>query len=165
MRLLISLITASFFSFTAIVPNSNTEGEFPKIIDAFTLAYDAIYTQPENFDKDYIILDMESYDFTSTTYEERQNTINYFKNKYNKPILNASLFKLQQIGLADDYGRLKISGELLMLTCVKPNLEDSGITIEGIKYVGPVAANFYTIKLNVENNKWVLKNITLTAVA
>ena len=34
-----------------------------------------------------------------------------------------------------------------------------------INYVSPIAANFYTIKLNVENNKWVLKNITLTAVA
>lgn len=162
MRLLSSLITVSFFLFNGIVPN-NAESEFPQIIDAFTLAYDAMYAQ-ENFNKDYIILDMESYDFANTTYEERQNTINYF-NKYNKTVLNASLFKLQQIGLADSFGNLKINGELLMLTCVKPNPEDSGIIIEGIYYVSPIAANFYTIKLNVENNKWVLKNITLTAVA
>lgn len=162
MRLLASLMTVSFFLFNNIVPN-NTEGEFPKIIDAFTLAYDAIYTK-ENFNKDYIILDMESYDFANTTYEERQSTINYF-NKYNKTVLNASLFKLQQIGLADSFGNLKINGELLMITCVKPSTEDSGIIIEGINYVSPIAANFYTIKLNVENNKWVLKNITLTAVA
>jgi len=162
MRLLSSLITVSFFLFNGIVPN-NTEGELPKIIDAFTLAYDAMYTR-ENFNKDYIILDMESHDFTNTTYEERQNTINYF-NKYNKTVLNASLFKLQQIGLADSFGNLKINGELLMLTCVKPNPEGSGIIIEGINYVSPIAANFYTIKLNVENNKWVLKNITLTAIA
>jgi hypothetical protein len=169
MRLLASLITAAFLSFNVIVPNdavvlnNDTEGEHPNIIDAFTLAFDAMYTYM-NFNKDYIILDMESYDFTTTTYEERQNTINYF-NKYNKTVLNASLFKLQQIGLADDFGDLKFNGELLMFTCVKPNPEDSGIIIEGINYVSPIAIHFYTIKLKVENNKWVLKDITLTGVA
>lgn len=83
----------------------------------------------------------------------------------NKSTINASLFRLQQIGLADDFGSLKIDRELLMMTCVKPDPKDSGIIIEGINYVSPVAARFYTIKLKVENNKWVLKNITLTGVA
>ncbi|WP_300385668.1 hypothetical protein [Clostridium sp.] len=54
-----------------------------------------MYTQ-ENFNENYIILDMESYDFASTTYGERKDTIKYFY-KYNKSVLNASLFKLQQI--------------------------------------------------------------------
>lgn len=165
MRALASLIVTSILSLNVIFPNSDVNEEIPEIIDAFTLAYDAMYTQSENFDKDYIILDMESYGFTSTTHEERQKTINYFKNKYNKPILNASLFKLQEIGLADNYGSLKIDGELLMIECIKPDPESSGIIIDGIKYVGPVAANFYTIKLKVENNRWVLKNITWKGVA
>lgn len=41
----------------------------------------------------------------------------------------------------------------------------SGIKIEGIKYVIPIAINYYDIYLVVENENWVLKSIELTLVA
>lgn len=71
MKSLLSIITTSIFIFNTIFININTENIYPRIIDAYILAYDAIYNQPENFKVDYIILDMESYFFADTTYEDR----------------------------------------------------------------------------------------------
>lgn len=163
MKLMINLITTAIFTFNLIIPNCNKEECHPRIIDAFILAYDAMYKAPEDFHEDYIILDMESSDFSETTYEDRKEMMEYFK-KYNKTVLNASLFRLKEIGLANSFGSLKINGVLLMFRCIKPD-KNSGIIIEGMKYVSPTAANFYDINLEVHNNKWVLKSIKSTGVA
>ncbi|MFU7517816.1 hypothetical protein, partial [Clostridium sp. HCS.1] len=80
-----------------------------RIIDAYILVYDSIYNQPESIKGDYIILDMESYFFAETTYEDRQKMINNF-NKYNKVIVNSSLFKLKEIGLVVKLGNLRLNG-------------------------------------------------------
>lgn len=162
MKLMINLVTTAILTFNLIAPCTKEEPH-PRIIDAFILAYDAMYKAPDNFNKDYIILDMDSSDFAETTYEDRKKMMEYFK-KYNKTVLNASIFRLKEIGLADSYGSLKINGLLLMFKCIKPN-NSSGIIIEGIKYVSPTAANLYDIYLEVENNKWVLKSIKSTGVA
>lgn len=54
---------------------------------------------------------------------------------------------------------------LLMFKNITPSASNSGIKIEGIKYVSPTAINYYNINLIVENGKWVLKSIELTGVA
>lgn len=102
-----------------------------KMIQAYTLAYDAMYSEHPREGGEYIILDMESLPFTDTTYEERQKTIQYFKNKYNKKILNSSLFKLRQIGLVDEIGNLIINGELLMITNIIPSEDGRRVIING----------------------------------
>lgn len=58
-------------------------------------------------------------------------------------MLNASLFKLKEIGLANQFGNLKINSMILMIKNITPIASDSRIKIEGIKYVGPVAINYY----------------------
>lgn len=136
----------------------------PRIIDAFILAYDSMYTYDNKNQKDYIILDMESSYFAETTYEDREKMINYFKN-YNKDILKASIFKLKEIGLADELTQIKINGDILMFTCVRPNNSGNGIIINGMKYHSPVAAEIYEIKLEVIDNQWKLVDIKQIGVA
>ncbi|MFU7517711.1 hypothetical protein [Clostridium sp. HCS.1] len=164
MQLLLSFLTISLFIFNSASINKNIDTTSPRIIDAYILVYDSIYNQPESIKGDYIILDMESYFFADTTYEDRQKMINNF-NKYNKVIVNSSLFKLKEIGLVDKLGNLRLNGEILMIDCIDYTSYDNGIIIKAINYKSPIVAKFYTIKLAIENNEWILKSITLNGVA
>lgn len=144
---------------------SNINNERPKMIDAYTLVYDAMYSTDPREDGEYIILDMESLPFTDTNYEERQKTIQYFKDKYSKKVLNSSLFKLQQIGLVDEVGNLIINGELLMIINIISNKDTKGIIVSGANYISSVAIKFYRIKLDIMDNKWTISNVQLNGIA
>lgn len=54
---------------------------------------------------------------------------------------------------------------ILMVKNITPIASDSRIKIEGIKYVSPLAINYYDIYLVVKNGNWVLKSFELTGVA
>lgn len=54
---------------------------------------------------------------------------------------------------------------ILMVKNITLIASDSGIKIEGIKYVSPLAINYYDIYLVVKNGNWVLKSFELTGVA
>ena len=108
---------------------------------------------------------MESLPFTDTNYEERQKTIQYFKDKYSKKVLNSSLFKLQQIGLVDEVGNLIINGELLMIINIISNKDTKGIIVSGANYISSVAIKFYRIKLDIMDNKWTISNVQLNGIA
>lgn len=85
--------------------------------------------------------------------------------KYDKVIVNSSLFSLKEIGLVDNIGNLKLNGEILMIDCIDYTSYDNGIIIKALNFRSPIGAKFYTIKLAIENNSWVLKSITLDGVA
>ena len=163
MRYIITMLIITILSFNTITDTSMAE-IVAKPIDAFILAYDAMYNAPENFKTDYLILDMESLVFAETTPEDRKKMIEHFS-KYNKIVLNASLFKLKEIWLANQFGNLKINAMILMVKNITPIASDSGIKIEGIKYVSPLAINYYDIYLVGKNGNWVLKSFELTGVA
>lgn len=147
-----------------IFPNSqSTEEAFPPLIDAYILAYDAMYNGDKEPKKDFVILDMESSYFVDTTYEERQKAIEHFT-KYNKRILNASLFKLKEIGLANEMGNIIIDGDLLMMTHVYSEAENN-LVIEGTKYHSITAAYLYRVTLNTNNGPWQIEKIELLGVA
>lgn len=158
MKLLVSLLTTLSLTLNSIPFNLSKQTP-PKIIDAFILAYDAMYIDAKAYKTDYIILDMESFYFIDTTHEDRDKAIAYFR-KYNKTVLNTSLFKLQQIGLADKLGQLKISGRLLMLTNVQSD-NSQGIVIEGYNWGGTLAASIYRIHLKVVDNNWKIMKVEL----
>ncbi|GFP74831.1 hypothetical protein [Clostridium fungisolvens] len=160
----ISLISALSIAFS-ISTTSVSEFKQPRIIDAFILAYDEMYKGDSGLSsKKYIILDMESLYFTDTTYEEREKAIQYFTKKYNKTVLNASLFKLQQIGLASNIGSLRIDGNLLMFTSIKPNI-DGGIVAKGYNWVSPVGASEFRIMLKIIDGQWKVVESKLLGVA
>ncbi len=161
---LLSILISTFFIFNTVSINKNIKFISPRIIDAYILAYDAMYSQSENFEAGYIILDMESYFFADTSYEDREKMINNFR-KYDKVIVNSSLFSLKEIGLVDNIGNLKLNGEILMIDCIDYTSYDNGIIIKALNYKSPIATKFYTINLAIENNSWVLKSITLDGVA
>ena len=163
MKFLLSVITAINIATNVVPINTSIQKERPKLIDAYILAYETMYTANTEPPKDYIILDMESIHFTDTTYEERESAIQYFNKKFNKQIVNASLFKLQQIGLADKSGALKINAHLLMFTNVESI--DKGIVTEGYKWVGPVAAYKYRVSVQYIDDKWQVTGLDSLGVA
>jgi hypothetical protein len=153
-------LSLNFNLFSAIRP---TEKPLPPLIDAYILAYDAIYNGDNQPKKNFIILDMESNYFVDTTYEERQKAINHFS-KYNKPVLSASLFKLKEIGLANKRDSIIINGDLLMMTHVYS--EDAvSIVIEGSKYCSETCAYSYRVKLNINSGSWQIEKIEELGVA
>ncbi|MGL4106681.1 hypothetical protein [Clostridium sp. LP20] len=160
MKIIICLILALSLSHNNI---ANEKDKRPPFIEAIILAYDAMYTGDKEEYKDFIILDMESVYFVDTTYEERGKAINYFK-KYNKKVLNASLFKLKEIGLVDEIGQISINGDLLMINSIVSDNDDS-IVIEGYKYYGPISAYRYKVKLRIIDRQWKVINIEEVGVA
>jgi hypothetical protein len=94
-----------------------------------------------------------------TTHEDREKIIQYF-GKYDKTVLNASLFKLQQIGLADKLGGLKISARVLMITNIQSN-DSHGIFIEDYNWGGSLAASYYRIHFKVVDNNWKITKVEL----
>ena len=121
MNLLLNIIIASCLFFNSNSDDLSINYQYPRNIDALILAYDEMYNYNNNHfvDKEplrnFIILDMESIHFTDTTYEERQKAIKHFE-EYGLIVLNASLFKLKEIGLANNLGSIKVDGYLLMIT-------------------------------------------------
>ncbi|MDU4327308.1 MAG: hypothetical protein E7I48_18300, partial [Clostridium celatum] len=103
MNLLLNIIIASCLFFNSNSDDLSINYQYPRNIDALILAYDEMYNYNNNHfvDKEplrnFIILDMESIHFTDTTYEERQKAIKHFE-EYGLIVLNASLFKLKEIG-------------------------------------------------------------------
>ncbi|SCK04432.1 Uncharacterised protein [uncultured Clostridium sp.] len=162
MKVLTSLITASFLLFNRMISN-NTKDNYPKLIDAFELAYDAIYNGDNGPEKDFIILDMESFYFLDTTYEEKMKLIEHFK-KYGQKVLNASSVKLKEIDLIDENGTIIIDGDLLMMTNVYSKGEGN-LVIEGEKYHSPVAAYLYRITLKRDKGPWEIEKIEDLGVA
>lgn len=163
MKLLISLSTSLVLAVNTLPWNIHREDGTDRMINAFIMAYDEMYKGFTDLPDDYIILDLESIHFIDTTYEDRQKAIEYFK-KYNKTILNASLFKLQEIGLAGSNGQLKIKGILLMITCIQPD-EKGGVIIEGYKWHGPVAAYNYKLRFKVVDEKWIFVEVVSLGIA
>ena len=135
------------------------------IIDAYIAAYDAMYNDTtggfyeEN--KKYIILDMESFHWVDVSYEDKQKALEYF-NKYKKTVVSSSLVHLKQIGLADKKNNLKIDGVLLMIEKIDFN---SQIHIEGIKWVGPLAAQGFSITLDYIDKTWKVVEFKPTWIA
>lgn len=159
MKLLIPLITAfQLVTITAPVKVLR-QNEGMGIIEPLILAYDAMYTGNKDPEKDYIILDMESLFFTDTTVEYRQKAIQYFQ-KYNKPVLNASVVTLQQIGLADSVGELKINAHLLMLTKVD-SVSLGNLVIEGCKWFSPNSYTHFRVGIEKVNNKWKVTKVDI----
>lgn len=162
MNFLICLITTCTITLNSIGAYINLDTPSPRIIDAITLAYHAMYTKTKNHTEDYIILDIESIYFVDTTFEERSELLTSF-NKYNKTVLNSSLFKFQQIGLANKLGELKINARLLIINNLHSS--DNPLIIEGTNWFGPVDADLYRIELSIKNNKWSIKNINNVGTA
>lgn len=163
MRLILSLFTSLALTLSTLQIIPKEERVDDRLIDLFIMAYDIMYKDTTDLPDDYIILDLESTEFIDTTYEDRQKAIEHFK-KYNKKVLNASLFKLQQIGLADETGSLQIRGCLLTMTCIQPD-EDGGVIIEGYKWVTPVGAYIYKLKFKVVDGKWKFIKIISHGIA
>lgn len=162
MNYLYSIITSLMI---ITMPINLNDVKSPKIIDALIQSYDAMYNggiKSSNYNKDYIVLDMESLVWVDTTYDERQKAIKYFK-KYDKTVLSASLFHLQQIGLADKLGQLKLNGVLLMVYRIYSN--ESKLYIEGYKWIGPIAAEKFLVTLKVENGTYKVMEIKSLGVA
>lgn len=169
MNLLLNIIIASCLFFNSNSDDLSINYQYPRNIDALILAYDEIYNYNNNHfvDKEplrnFIILDMESIHFTDTTYEERQKAIKHFE-EYGLIVLNASLFKLKEIGLANNLGSIKVDGYLLMITNISSN--EAGETIvEGSKYHSPVGSYQYKVTLKVINNAWSVIDTNLISIA
>lgn len=157
MKLLLALTLLLNFNLNT---NYNTN---PPLIDAYIQAYNIIYNYDKEPKKDFIILDTESIYFVDTTYQERQQLISSF-NKYNKTIINSSLFKLKEIGLVNKNGTILINGDLLMITNVSSN-EDNSLIIEGSKYHSSTAAYFYKVTLRDKDGIWEIQDIQEQGVA
>ncbi|MNN92916.1 hypothetical protein D3C81_2112730 [compost metagenome] len=71
---------------------------------------------------------------------------------------------MQQIGLADEIGNLKMKGTLLMMTSVQSG-EKQELIVEGYKYYGPVGAARFKITLNVINDKLQVIKVDLLSIS
>lgn len=160
MNLLCGIIISILIATTSPVNIPNERKN--TMIDAYIAVYDAMYNDKDLSEgTDYIILDMESYEWIDFSYEDKQKVIEHF-NKYKKTVLSSSLVGLKQIGLVDKRDNLKINGVLLMIEKID---FESKIKIDAIKWVGPVAAQGYSITLDNIDNTWKIIEFKPTWIA
>ncbi len=74
------------------------------------------------------------------------------------------IFKLKEIGLANNFGSIKVDGYLLMITNISSN-EAGETIIEGSKYHSPVGSYQYKVTLKVINNTWSVIDTNLISIA
>lgn len=72
-----SIFTYYFKPYFKQYPLQFSRENSSKLLDAFILAYDAMYIDAKAYETDYIILNMESFYFIDTTHEDREKYI-YF---------------------------------------------------------------------------------------
>lgn len=160
MNLLCGIVMSILIATTSPVSISNERKN--SMIDAYIAVYDAIYNDKGLSEgKEYVILDMESYEWIDFSYEDKQKVLEQFK-KYNKTVVSSSLVGLKQIGLVDKRNNLKINGVLLMIEKID---FQSKVKIDAIKWVGSLAAQGYSITLDYIDNTWKIIEFKPTWIA
>ena len=153
---ILSLISTNVYS------NTTKEISEKQLIEIYTVALDSFVPKKEGiniYNKDYLAIDMSSTFFDSILQEGKQQILDYFKNKYNMEVMNASVDTLKEKGLASKYGTLKYNGKrglLLFISDVKFKSESEAV-INGSWYVSGVAGESYKSRIVLKNGKWILQ--------
>lgn len=139
-----------------------------QLVKIYTVALDSFVPEAKYLEnKSYIAIDMSSSFFDSISQEGKQQILDYFKNKYNMEVMNASIDTLKEKGLANKYGTLSSNGKrglLLFINDVKFKSENE-VVINGSWYVSGVAGKFYKSTIVLKNGKWTLQERIWTGIS
>ena len=137
-----------------------------QLVDIYTIALDSFVPTEEaiNMNKtDYLAIDMSSTFFDNISQEGKQQILDYFKNKYNIEVMNASLDTLKEKGLTSSVGgkyvNLKSNGKRgILLGILNEKIEsETEVVIEGYWFSGAVAAAGFRTTIVFKDGQWELQ--------
>ena len=111
---------------------------------------------------DYLAIDMSSQSFNNISQEGKQQILDYFKNKYNIDVINASLETLKEQGLTSSNGNdvdlisNNKNGILLGILSIK-NESKTKIVVEGYWFFTSVTSEGLRSIVVFEDGQWQLK--------
>ncbi|WBW95745.1 hypothetical protein [Oceanirhabdus sp. W0125-5] len=111
---------------------------------------------------------MKSSVFNSISEEGKQEILDYFENKYNVEVKNASFDMLKEEGLTQSIlDHLKVDGKegvLLMIKDVSFNSENE-VVINGLWYMNGLRAMYFKSAIVLKNGEWILKEKIMTGIS
>ena len=111
---------------------------------------------------DYLAIDMSNKYFNDISKEGKDEILNYFRDKYNVEVINASLNKLKEVGLTSSSGndvdliKNNKKGILLGITSWKYESKTK-VLIEGYWFFTSVASAGIRTRIVFQNNEWILE--------
>jgi len=136
-----------------------------ELVDIYTIALDSFVPTEEviNMNKtDYLAIDMSTTFFDNISQEGKQQILDYFKNKYNIEVMNASLDTLKEKGLTSNGGKYVglISNEkrgILLGILNEKIVSETEVVIEGYWFLTAVAAAGFSTTIVFKDGQWKLQ--------
>lgn len=136
-----------------------------QLVDIYIIALDSFVPKGKAIsinNADYLAIDMSSQSFNNISQEGKQQILDYFKNKYNIDVINASLETLKEQGLTSSNGNdvdlisNNKNGILLGILSIK-NEYKTKIVVEGYWFFTSVASEGIRSIVVLEDGQWQLK--------
>lgn len=131
--------------------------------EIYSVALDSIMEQDEalSSDMEYIAIDMSN--FKEVDENDKDEILNYFKEKYKVDVMDATFEQLKEKGLYNQ-DTMALDGVLLRIEKVDFKFNNN-IFFEGSKYRSGLGAVGVEVTVHYKDNKWKSKEIKMTWIS
>lgn len=131
--------------------------------DIYTVALDSIMEQEEALSSDmkYIAIDMSNFEEVADS--DKEEILNYFKEKYKVEVMDATFEQLKEKGLYNP-DTLSLDGVLLRIKKVEFKFNNN-IFFEGSKYRSGDGAVGVEVIVHYKDNKWKSKEVKMSWIS
>lgn len=140
-------------------------GENPKdhLGEIFILALDSMMEKDKalNSDMEFIAIDMSN--FEEVNEEQKKAIVNYFKDKYNVEVMNATMDELKEKGYYNP-DTMALEGVLLRIEKVVVKFNNN-VLLEGSKFKSGLGAIGVESTIHYKNGEWQIKKSKETWVS
>jgi hypothetical protein len=158
--LILSLCFIAANCFLGCTRTENTALNLSKWTDIYQITLDSYLEQDTalNENIDFIAIDMTTLEFANDS--DKNAIVSWFEANH-VPVKDTNLNGLKEKGLFD--GKFIRDGVFLKIIKVTENNDE--IMIEGLKYRGTKAANWYETKWQLNNDTWEFIETVLTMIS
>ena len=131
--------------------------------EIYSIALDAMMEKDQalNSDMEFIAINMSN--MTELSSQDKEEIIDYFKEKYKVEVMDADLEELKEQGLYDSE-KMAIRGVLLSFETVIYKYNNS-VVFEGSKYHSALGAIGVEITVHFKDGKWQIKEANETWIS
>jgi hypothetical protein len=131
--------------------------------EIYSVALDSIMKQDEalSSDMEFIAIDMSN--FNDINDNDKNQILNYFKEKYKIEVMDATLDELKEKGLYNP-DKTTLDGVLLRLEKVKFKFNNN-VFFEGSKYRSGLGAIGVEVTVHYKDNNWKAKEAKMTWIS
>lgn len=140
-------------------------GPNPKehLSEIYTLALDVFMEEDAALNSDMAFIAIDMSNFNELADDDKEAILNYFEDKYDVEVMDATFEELQEMGLFDQ-DEMVLDGVLLSLETVTFKFNNH-IFFEGSKYRSALGAVGGEVTVHYKNNEWKVKESKMTWIS